>query len=277
MAMAEELPKIGEKIPVDRFHVSEINMRYGEPFGESEDDQLLIANLTAGDIIEPFIARPEGEGYGVVIGSRRFSGKVAAGAKEFTMGFDCLIRHMTDEEARESSLIENFEVLRKTPDPILRARKLKEAIDLSSDGLRGCAKRWGVPPSTLSEWLKVLGLSPKMQEAVQKGILEYTDGVRLSRMELEKEQQEDLAEVLEAEGTEAFRKELERVSEKQLKRGIPKGVYYVERITWDKRDEDHMQIYESLGKFAEEKGVGRDEYSRSVLTDHVKRRLARAT
>ena len=275
--MAEELPKIGDKIPAEKFHVSEINMRYGEPFGEAEEDQLLIANLTAGEIVEPFIARPEGDGYGVVIGSRRFNGKVAAGAKEFVVGSDCLVKDMNDEEARESSLIENFEVLRKTPDPILRAKKLKEAIELSPGGLRGSARRWGIPASTLSEWLKVLELSPKMQEAVQKGLLEYTDGVRLSRMELEEEKQEGLAEVLETEGPEAFRKELERVSEKKLKRGIPKGVYRVIRIVWDKRDEDTMEIYESLGKFAEEKGVDRDEYSKSILTDHVKRRLARAT
>lgn len=141
---------------------------------------------------------------------------------------------------------------------------------------RGAARRWGIPASTLSEWLKVLDLSPKMQEVVQKGLLEYTDGVRLSRMELEQETQEELADVLQEQGAEAFREELLRVSEKKLKRGIPKGIYFVDRIVWDKREEDQMQIYESLAKFAEEKGVNRDEYSKWVLTDHVKRRLARA-
>lgn len=271
------MPKIGDRIPVEKFRVSEINMRYGQPFGEDEEDQILIANLTAGEIVEPFIARPEDDGYGVIIGSRRFNGKVVAGAKEFVMGSDCLIKNMTDEEARESSLIENFEVLRKTPDPILRATKLKEVIELAPKGLRGCARRWGIPASTLSEWLKVLELSPKMQDVVRKGLLEYTDGLRLSRMEVEEDTQEELAQVLQDQGVEAFREELARVSEKQLKRGIPKGIYYVERIVWDKRDEADMEIYENLGKLAEAKGVKRDEYSKNVLTDHVKRRLARAT
>lgn len=36
------LPKLGEVLPVDKFHVSELNVRAGRPFGESEEDRASI-------------------------------------------------------------------------------------------------------------------------------------------------------------------------------------------------------------------------------------------
>lgn len=50
---------MGEHISVDKFHVSKMNVRAEEPFGESEEDKQLISNLTRGKIIGPFKARLE--------------------------------------------------------------------------------------------------------------------------------------------------------------------------------------------------------------------------
>lgn len=108
----KDLLKLGNSIPVEEFHVSPLNVRFGKPFGGSEEDQLLIANLRKGKIIGPFKARPEEDSYGVVVGRRRFLAKKEAGARQFVVGVDCLIEEMTDDEAREMSLIENLEALR---------------------------------------------------------------------------------------------------------------------------------------------------------------------
>ena len=177
-----ELANIGEQIPVGRFHVSESNVRAGRPFGESGEDRALIDQLKRGKIIGPFKARPEKNGYGVAVGRRRFLAKKEVGAKFFVVGSDCLIEEMTDEEAREASLIENLSILRKDMDPITRAKRLNEIVSYSPAGLRATARRLGIPASTLSEWLKILELSPKMQEAVAKGLLCYTDALNLTKM-----------------------------------------------------------------------------------------------
>jgi hypothetical protein len=81
-------------------------------------------------------------------------------------------------------------------DPIMRATQLNEIVSFSPTGLRGTAGRLGIPTSMLSEWLKILDLSPKMQEAVTRGLLCYTDAMKLAIMELGKIEQDELAEVL---------------------------------------------------------------------------------
>jgi ParB family chromosome partitioning protein len=264
-----KLPKIGDRIPVEKLHVSALNVRAEEPFGEAEEDKQLIANLRRGKIIGPFKARPEGDGYGVIVGRRRFLAKKEAGAKYFVVGTDCLIEEMTDEEAREASLIENLDILRKTMNPITRAERLAEIIEFSPLGLRETARRLGISASTLSEWLKILELSPRMQEVVAKGLLGYTDALMVARMKLDEALQNELAEVVETKGVEAFKRELMRISEGKMKRGIPKAVYEVNRVVWDKRNRKEMSYYETLTKAAERKGMKVPEFIKDFLIRHI--------
>lgn len=264
-----ELPKVGNRIPVEKFHVSPLNVRADEPFGESEEDQALIANLRRGRIIGPFKARPERNGYGVVVGRRRFLAKKATEAKSFVVGVDCLIEDMGEQEAREASLVENLDALRKSMNPIARAKQLNELIAHSTSSLRATAKRLGVPASNLSDWLKMLELTEKMQDAVAKGLLGYTDALKLARLHLGKAKQDELADVLETEGPDAFWSELAKVTVGR-RRGIPRGKYIILRATFDKRYKPDLELYEKLSKLAEAKGMKVDEYCKWVLTEHAK-------
>lgn len=265
-----EYAKMGEQIPAERFRVSELNVRAGRPFGESEEDRALIDQLRQGKIIGPFKVRPESDGYGVVVGRRRFLAKKEAGAKFFVVGCDCLIEEMTDDEAREASLIENLGILRKEMDPITRAERLNEIISFSPAGLRATARRLGIPASTLSEWLKILELSPKMQAAIARGLLCYTDALHLAKMNIGQLEQDELADILAKEGFEAFKKELERLGKKRLKRGAPKGKYIILRTTLDKMYPPDMELYDKLKRLAETHKMKLDEYCKHVLTEHSK-------
>jgi ParB family chromosome partitioning protein len=209
-------------------------------------------------------------GFGVVVGRRRFLARREAGVENFVVGADCLIEEMSDEEAREASLVENLEVLRKEMDPITRAKRLNEIVSRDPGGLRGTARRLGLSPSTLSEWLKVLELSPKMQKAVSEGLLFYTDALQVARMKFGTELQDELAEVLETEGVEAFQKEVARRAERKLKRGIPKGKYIILRVTIDKVYKPDLELYERLQELAESRHMKVDEYVKQILIDHVK-------
>lgn len=262
-------PTIGTLIPARRFHVSPLNVRAEEKFGEAEEDKKLKANLRQGKIIAPFKARPEGQGYGVVVGRRRFLAKKENGTQEFMVGVDCLIENMTDEEAREASLVENLEVLRKNMNPVIRAKKVNEIVAHSSTGLRGTARRLGLSASTLSEWLKILELSPRMQEVIAKDLLTFSDGLKLARMKLGQAQQDELAELLETEGPSAFHKELARFITRKMKRGMPKGAYLIERVIWDKRNRKEMSHYEILRKVAEANKIKVHEYIKSFIIEHI--------
>lgn len=270
--VAGKLQKLGEHIPVEKFHISELNVRVGQPFGESEEDKLLIAQLRHSRIVGPFKARPEGEGYGVVVGRRRFLAKKEVGTKFFVAGSDCLIEEMTDEEAREASLIENLSMLRKEMDPITRGLRLNEIISYSPIGLRATARGLGIPASTLSEWLKVLELSPKMQETAAKGLLCYTDALQLARMKIGEMKQDELAQTLEEEGIEAYRKELVRFAQKKLKGGIPKGKYMILRAVFDKTYPPDVELYEKITQLAKAKKMKLNEYCKWALTEHAKTR-----
>ena len=264
------MPKFGDKIPVDKIHISKLNVRANEPFGKSEEDQQLIANLRRGKIIGPFKMRPERGGFGVVVGRRRFLAKQYLGMKNFTVGSDCLVENMTDQEAWEASLVENLEVLRANMDPMTRAHALSRIVDESGLGVRGAAIQLGLKASTLSEWLKPLELSKKMQDMTQKQKLFFTDALRLAKMELGKERQDQLAEILEKEGYEPFLAEMGRLSEGRLKRGIPAGKYTILRLTLDHKYPPDMKLLEELGKRAEAAHKKVDEYAKWVLQEHVK-------
>lgn len=234
-----ELPKVGDLIPVEMFHVSKTNVRFGEPFGDSEEDKNLVANLTGGKIIQAFKVRPEGDGYGVVVGRRRFLGKKEAGAKHFVVGVDCLVEEMSDEEAREASWVENLDFLRKQMDPITRANGLKGIVSSSPTSLRGVARRLGIPVSNLSEWMKVLELSPKMQDLLAKRLLTYSDGVMIARMKLDTELQDKLAEVLETRGIRAFKKLIRKkrlTKHTSAKKLVVAGKDYWKQLTRSLRD-----------------------------------------
>jgi ParB-like chromosome segregation protein Spo0J len=270
------LPSLGEKIPVEKFHVSETNVNYGQPFGESQEDRNLIQNLRRGDIIHAFKARPEGKGFGVFVGRRRFLSKKTVGAKFFGVGTDCIIQEISDDDARVASWIENLKELRHTMNPLVRAKGLSQILSHSTTSLRGTAAMLGLSPSTLSEWLKILELSPKIQEAVGKDLLFYTDELHLARLNLGEAKQDELAEVLEKEGLDAFNKAVERISQgKGLKRGIPKDVYIILRVKFDKRYKPDVDLSEKIEKLAKNKNMDVDEYVKKVaLPDHVKRATA---
>jgi ParB/RepB/Spo0J family partition protein len=270
MLERRKLPKVGDKIPIEKFFVSKMNMRVDEPFGESEEDRLLVEHLRHSSVVQPFKARPEGDGYGVVVGRRRFLAMKEAGVKEVVVGQHVWIEEMSDEEALDASLKENLEEFHKTPDPVTRAKAIKAYLERLPTGLRGLARAWGISHSTLSEYLKILELSPEMQRAIQKGVIPFRDALAVARLGLGEKEQAELAETAEKQGVEAFKRALARLMAGKGKRGIPAGVYIVVRSIFDKRSEEELKYYEALQRLAQEKGMDVAEYAKKVIIDHVK-------
>jgi ParB family chromosome partitioning protein len=268
MSKPVDLPHFGERIPAERFHVSELNVRASEPFGESENDKNLIENLRRGNIIEPFLARPEQKGFGVYVGRRRFLAKCAVGTKAFVVGKDVLIENTDMGQAREDSLVDNLDALREEMNPLVRAKAVMDLIGANMIGVREVARKLGLGPSTLSEWIKILELTPPMQEAVGKGQIYYKDALTLAKMKPTEIQQEKLAEAAETGGRDGYMAALETIQTGYEKRGIPKGKYLVVRTMFERAHEKN--IYDKLTQLAKAKNMEVDEYSKWVLTEHVK-------
>ena len=267
--MEKALPKIGDKIPINQFFVSKINMRVDESFGESPEDQALIEHFRRTGIVQPSKARPEKNGYGVVIGRRRFLALKESGLKELTVGQHILIEDMTDEEGMDASLKENLQEFQRTPDPVTRAKAISAYLSKLPTGIRGLARAWGISHSTLSEYLKILELNPAMQKVVQEGTVSFRDALATARTELKDEQQTELAEAAENKGVDAFKQDLARLMAGKGKRGLPAGVYIVIRSIFDKRGED-LKYYKALQKLAKENDLEIADYAKKVIIDHVK-------
>ena len=280
------LPKVGDKIPINQFFISKTNMRFDEPFPVDEEDQTLIEHFRAGaELVELIKARPEDEkghwepgmdldlavGYGVAVARRRFLGMKESGRyKELTVGEHVLIREMTDEQAMDMSLKENWEEFRKTPDPITRAKAINKYLSRLPTGLRGLARAWGMKShSTLSEYLKILELNEPMQRLVQKRLVSFRDGLATARLRLGDERQTKLAETAESQGVDAFKLELASLMAGKGKRGIPAGLYELSRVMWDKRDREDMSCYKIVTKAAEKKGMKTPEYIKDYIKRHI--------
>jgi ParB-like chromosome segregation protein Spo0J len=263
-----QLPQFGERVPTERFHVSKLNVRVDEAFGQSEEDKLLIENLRREKTVQPFKAKPEGKGFGIYVGRRRFLAKCAVGTKAFVVGQDVLIDNVSDDEARENSLVENLTVLREEMNPLLRARKVQDLIDFNMIGLRAVARKLGLAPSTLSEWTKILELTPPMQKTIEKGQIYYKDALNVAKMKLGEIKEKQLADAAETGGRQAFIDTLEKVQTGHEKRGIPTGKYFVIRTMFDRTQD--TPLYDKLLQLAKARNMEVDEYSKWVLIEHVK-------
>lgn len=272
-----DLPSFGQKIPVDQFHISECNVRHGEPFGVTQEDQEFKEHLKFNQIRVPMEARPEKEGYGIYIGRRRFFGK-----KDFTEGFvigkDVIINDISEEEAREASFIENNEWLKKNMDPITYAEQLNKVS--GNQSIRSTAKRLNIGASTLSEYLTLLkGLtSTKMRNILRTGIIPYkgrssTDpysALSLAKLELSKEKLDELAQVLETEGVEEFWKQVQPYQQHKKSRGLPKGEYDVFRVTWNKSNDYDKKYSQAITQASKAQNKTEPEYIKLFLIKHMK-------
>jgi hypothetical protein len=264
-----ELPKTGERIPVEAFHISECNVRHDEPFGLIEEDKQFREHLKFNPIREPMHARIETNGFGIYKGRRRYYGKKDF-TTHFTVGKDVIIDDISEDEARESSFIENNEFLKKNMHPITYAEQLNKIA--AGRGIRPTARKLNIPKSTVGEYLTLLdGLpSQKMREALRTSTIKFKDMLALAKLKLSQTALNELSEVLTTQGPEELFKQLEKYTQNQPKRrGLPKDTYFILRTNFDKRSTTDKQVYEGLEKLAKIQNMTIDAYSKKVLKEHV--------
>jgi ParB family chromosome partitioning protein len=161
---AQQDAKVSDKseVAIDKIHANP-----DQPRRHFEQDALdeLAASVKEYGILQPIIVTPDGDGYRIVAGERRFRAAGIAGLTTVPV----IIREMTDQKQLEVSLIENIQ--RRDLNAIETATaylKLRDQFNLTQDQI---AKRVNKSPSAVNNTLRLLRLPKAARSAIADGTL----------------------------------------------------------------------------------------------------------
>jgi ParB family chromosome partitioning protein len=168
-----------------------------------------------------------------------------------------VITELEGAEAEAASLFENL--IRKDLSPLEKARMVKKLVDSTKGGITGTSAKYGLPKSTVSEWLSILTLPDVLKERIEKGEITSYEAIRIARKPA-------IHNRLVLAATESrLQEEMEATG---VKRGAPKGLLTV-RLVFDPRKKTDMKIWQHLNQRASENGL--------QVTDYVRNLVAKST
>lgn len=150
-------------------------------FDQKALDELSISIKQLG-LIQPITVRKNGDKFDLISGERRYRASKQAGLKKLP----AFVRLANDQELLEMALVENIQ--RKDLDPIeiaLSFEKLIEEINITQENL---SNRVGKDRSTITNYLRLLKLSPIIQTGIRDGIISMGHGRALISLEEQEKQ-----------------------------------------------------------------------------------------
>jgi ParB family chromosome partitioning protein len=132
-----------------------------------DDEKLkeLAASIREQGVIQPIIVHKAGSGYELIAGERRWRASRLAGLKTIP----ALVKEATKRELLEMALIENIQ--REDLNPLEAAeayKRLQDEFKLTQDDL---AKRVGKERSTVTNFLRLIGLPKEVKHELAAGTL----------------------------------------------------------------------------------------------------------
>lgn len=153
----------------------------------------LVQSISRAGILQPLIVRKSDTGYELIAGERRLRAAKKLGLRQVPI----IVRSGTDQEQLEIALIENLQ--REDLNPIEEARgyeRLAREFSLTQEEI---AKRVGKERSTVSNVLRLLKLSPLVQEMIENASISMGHARALLPLE-DHRRQEILARKIEKQG-----------------------------------------------------------------------------
>nr|MBP6726695.1 ParB/RepB/Spo0J family partition protein [Thauera sp.] len=196
----------------------------------------LAASIRAQGLMQPILVRPVGdalggERYEIVAGERRWRAAQMAGLSEVPT----LVREIPDESALAMALIENIQ--RENLNPLEEAQGLQRLIDEFSMTHQQAADAVGRSRPAASNLLRLLQLSPPVQEMLMRGELDM--GHARALLPLSPALQTMLAQRIVQKGLSV--REAERLAQQALKPPHP--------VEEAKPDRDVLRLQEELSDF----------------------------
>ena len=116
-------------------------------------------------IIQPLVVNENNGRYMIIAGERRFRGAIIAGLKTVPV----VIKHYTEKQIKEVSLIENLQ--REDLNPVESAKAIRELMDAYGFTQESVADRIGKSRPAIANTLRLLSLTPEVLSLVEKGKL----------------------------------------------------------------------------------------------------------
>jgi ParB family chromosome partitioning protein len=136
---------------------------------------------------------------------------------------------------------------------------VKKLVDSTKGGITGASAKYGLPKSTISEWLSILTLPRPLQEQIEKGEITSYEAIRIAR-------RPEIHDRLVAAAAQLRLQEEMVVA--GVKRGAPRGLLTV-RLVFDPRKKSDRRRWERLNEKASQNGLEVTDYVRSIVTKHV--------
>lgn len=163
-------------IPMDFLKESPYNAR--RLYNQTQLEELA-ASIKANGIVQPIVTRQVDAHYEVVAGSRRRRAAILAGLEEVPI----LIKALTDDQAREISLIENIQ--REDVHPMHEALGMKDALSVGGYDIPRLASRLGKHERHIYKRLQICRLIEPMQQAFLDGWMSLGAAVATSKLNIE--------------------------------------------------------------------------------------------
>lgn len=156
-----DVPTLRE-LPVDQVHPNPSQPR--QAFDEGELTELADSIERCG-VLQPIVVRPQGSGYQIVAGERRYQAACRAGLS----ALPALVREVSDEDVLKLALIENLQ--RSDLNAMEAARGYKALVDENGLTHGEVAEVLSKSRSAVSNALRLLELPAEVQTLVEDGAL----------------------------------------------------------------------------------------------------------
>jgi ParB family chromosome partitioning protein len=157
---------------------------------QSEGLKELASSIKEHGVIQPVIVHRIGTNYGLVAGERRWRAARLAGLKTIP----ALVKEATKRELIEQALIENIQ--REDLNPIEAAeayKRLQDEFKLTQEDL---ARRVGKERSTITNYLRILGLPKELKQGLASGALNIGHAKALLSLERVRDQLQAAAAIM---------------------------------------------------------------------------------
>lgn len=204
--------------------INRISPNKDQPRTHFEDEKIqeLAESIKVNGLLQPIVVRPYGgfKQYQIVVGERRYRACKLAGIKEVPV----LIQKLNDEETANAALVENIQ--RENLSPIEEALAYASIMDSQNLTQAQVAEKMGKKQSTIANKLRLLKLSPTVQQALKEKQISERHGRALLKIENISEQNNLLKKIiannLTVEETERLVKAT--LTPKKKKKGISKAL-----------------------------------------------------
>ncbi|BBH25338.1 ParB/RepB/Spo0J family partition protein [Intestinibaculum porci] len=174
--------------------INRISPNKDQPRTHFEDEKIqeLAESIKVNGLLQPIVVRPYGgfKQYQIVVGERRYRACKLAGIKEVPV----LIQKLNDEETANAALVENIQ--RENLSPIEEALAYASIMDSQNLTQAQVAEKMGKKQSTIANKLRLLKLSPTVQQALKEKQISERHGRALLKIENISEQNNLLKKII---------------------------------------------------------------------------------